>query len=190
MSQRLRRLKWAVLLYVCNDLMVFPPQTYHILQRLDSMTKNDITISGMVEALIDWRLNGVSEDCPFVWPHFTPYHGLPPKAPWSGPVITPSHRHNATYHNLTEADKEIFMQGIAETMNYNSAVGIGHVHELLWQPIDDTDIGKEKLAKSLKANSRHALLYVCTDLNRLPTNSSIKNISKNDLIYQLVDWVR
>lgn len=57
------------------------------------------------------------------------------------------------------------MQDMARKMNWHCAAGVGHIHQLLWAPCDDSNVGKEKLAKSLNAEGIDALLYVCADLN-------------------------
>ncbi|KAJ3846524.1 hypothetical protein EV368DRAFT_88881 [Lentinula lateritia] len=73
-------------------------------------------------------------------------------------------------------------------MVYKTAVHIGNIHQYLWQPINDNEMGKMKLANILKTKNRVALLFVCLDLNRVPMNISHKTVPKKDLISQLVDW--
>lgn len=80
------------------------------------------------------------------------------------------------------------MEDTARRMNWHSATGVGHIHQLLWAPCDNSDIGKEKLAKALNTEGIDALLYVCIDLNRVPLQLPRREV-KRVLIHQVITWV-
>ncbi|KAJ3803931.1 hypothetical protein F5876DRAFT_53988, partial [Lentinula aff. lateritia] len=169
LRSRLKSKKWGVLLYICNDLMVFPAQI-----------SNEIARKAL-------RLNSIHEDQAFVWPHFTPTDIAPPRAPWASPVLSRTFHGNVACHTLTDLEQKEMMQDMARKMNWHCAAGVGHIHQLLWAPCDDSNVGKEKLAKSLNAEGIDALLYVCADLNRVPLQLPRREI-KRTLIHQLTDW--
>ncbi|KAH7873693.1 uncharacterized protein C8R40DRAFT_1007423, partial [Lentinula edodes] len=183
----LKSKKWGVLLYVCNDLMVFPAQISDEIAKKALVTKGDITKDDMVETLIEWRLNGIHEDQAFVWPHFTPTDITPPRASWASPVLSRTFHGNVACHMLTDVERKKIMQDMAKKMNWHCATGVGHIHQLLWAPCDDGNVGREKLAKGLNAEGIDALLYVCADLNRVPLQLPRREV-KRILIHQLIDW--
>ncbi|KAJ3889198.1 hypothetical protein GG344DRAFT_52178 [Lentinula edodes] len=82
---------------------------------------------------------------------------------------------------------DAMMQDMAKKMNWHCATGVGHIHQLLWAPYDDSNVGREKLAKGLNAEGIDALLYVCADLNRVPLQLPRREV-KRILIHQLIDW--
>ncbi|KAJ3886800.1 hypothetical protein GG344DRAFT_56837 [Lentinula edodes] len=188
LRSRLKSKKWGVLLYVCNDLMVFPAQISGEIMRKTLVTKSDITKNDMVDILIEWRLNGIHEDQAFVWPHFTPTVFAPPRAPWASPVLSHAFHGNVACHILTDIERQRMMQDMVRKMNWHCATGVGHIHQLLWAPCDDSNVGREKLAKGLNAEGIDALLYVCADLNRVPLQLPRRDV-KRTLIHQLTDWV-
>lgn len=51
LKQKLAKIKWTALLYVCNDLMVFPEPH---LKENDTIRVKDVTIKKMAEALCNW----------------------------------------------------------------------------------------------------------------------------------------
>ncbi|KAJ3916239.1 hypothetical protein F5877DRAFT_47021, partial [Lentinula edodes] len=166
LRSRLKSKKWGALLYVCNDLMVFPVQISGGIVRKEMITKNHA----------------------FVWPHFTPTMFAPPRAPWASPVLSLAFHGNVACHTLTDTERKRMMQDTARRMNWHSATGVGHIHQLLWAPCDNSSVGKEKLAKGLNVEGVDALLYVCADLNRVPLQLPRRDV-KRILIYQLIDWV-
>ncbi|KAJ3924916.1 MAG: hypothetical protein NXY57DRAFT_907648 [Lentinula lateritia] len=180
---RLGRMNWTTLLFVCEDLLAFKSPS---IQRMEIIQKSQITKDDMIDALVDWRLDLVQEDGPFVWPHFTPTQHGPPRSAQS-PAIT--YFNGLPCRTLTDPEKEVLMKQLISTMVYKTAVHIGNIHQYLWQPINDNEMGKMKLANILKTKNRIALLFVCLDLNRVPMNISHKTVPKKDLISQLVDWV-
>ncbi|KAH7877303.1 uncharacterized protein C8R40DRAFT_1040687, partial [Lentinula edodes] len=187
LRSRLKSKKWGALLYVCNDLMVFPVQISGGIVRKEMITKSDITKDDMIETLIEWRLHDIHEDHAFVWPHFTPTMFAPPRAPWASPVLSLAFHGNVACHTLTDTERKRMMQDTARRMNWHSATGVGHIHQLLWAPCDNSSVGKEKLAKGLNVEGVDALLYVCADLNRVPLQLPRRDV-KRILIYQLIDW--
>ncbi|KAJ3709847.1 hypothetical protein C8R42DRAFT_598036 [Lentinula raphanica] len=178
---KLKTIIWSVLLYVCDDLVVFPPHSSEKLQRLQMIRKRDVTKDDMVDALLNW------EESPFVWPSFTSTHCPPAKTSGSTDPIT--YFAGLPCHALSSTERQAFMQDLATSMKYTTAVHIGHIHQYLWEPVETDDVGKERLAKRLKTKTRDALLYVCADLNRIPRDISTKVAQKSDLISLLVDWV-
>ncbi|KAJ3725342.1 hypothetical protein C8R42DRAFT_575940 [Lentinula raphanica] len=178
---------WNVLLYVCDDLVVFPPHSSEKLQRLPIIRKRDVTKDDMVDALLNWRLTGIQEESPFVWPSFTSTHCPPAKTSASMDPIT--YFNGLPCHALSSTERQAFMKDLATSMKYTTAVHIGHIHQYLWEPVETDDVGKERLAKRLKTKTRDALLYVCADLNHIPRDISTKVAQKSDLISLLVDWV-
>ncbi|KAJ4467608.1 hypothetical protein C8R41DRAFT_779547 [Lentinula lateritia] len=165
LRSKLKSKKWGALIFVCNDLMVFPSQLLHGIVRKTLVTKSDITKDEMVNTLIEWRLNDIQEDQAFVWPHFTPTSFAPPRAPWASPVLSPTFHGHIACRSLTDPEKKTMMDDVTRRMNWHSATGVGHIHQLLWAPCDDSNTGKETLAKALNAEGIDALLYVCIDLN-------------------------
>ncbi|KAJ3901937.1 hypothetical protein F5879DRAFT_924221 [Lentinula edodes] len=150
LRSRLKSKKWGALIFVCNDLMVFPVQLLHGIIRKALVTKSDITKD-------DMRLNDIQEDQAFIWPHFTPTSFAPPRAPWASPVLLHTFHGQIACRSLTDAERKAMMGNAARRMNWHSAIGVGHIHQLLWAPCDDSDIGKEKLAKALNAEGIDAL---------------------------------
>ncbi|GAW04788.1 hypothetical protein LENED_006599 [Lentinula edodes] len=199
---RLGRMNWTTLLFVCEDLLAFKSPS---ILRMEIIQKSQITKDDMINALVDWvspfrvttqasltcsqnqkRSNVVQEDGPFVWPHFTSTHHGPPRSAQT-PTIT--YFNGLPCRTLTDSEREALMKQLVSTMAYKTAVHIGHIHQYLWQPIGNNELGKVKLANILKTKNRVALLFVCLDLNRVPMNMSHKTIPKKDLISQLVEWV-
>ncbi|KAJ3816256.1 hypothetical protein F5880DRAFT_1494486 [Lentinula raphanica] len=181
---------WSVLLYVCNNLVVFPPETSEMLQGMKSIKKRDISKNEMVDILIDWRLNGIHEVHSFVWPCFTPVHCPPARAPWSADLADLMiHSNGLAYRVLNNNDRCDYMQELTNSMNYTTAVHIGNIHQYLWETIENNATGTEKLAKRLKTKTKNSLLYVCADLNRFPRDHPNRAPLKDDLIALLVDWV-
>ncbi|KAJ3848117.1 hypothetical protein EV368DRAFT_68544 [Lentinula lateritia] len=152
---RLGRMNWTTLLFVCEDLLALKSPS---VLRMEIIQKSQITKDDMIDALVDWRLDLVHEDGPFVWPHFTPTHHGPPRSAQS-PTIT--YYNGSPCCTLTDSEKE---------------------------PINNSEMGKVKLANILNTKNRVALLFVCLDLNRVPMNISHRIVPKKDLISQLVDW--
>ncbi|KAJ3833750.1 hypothetical protein F5878DRAFT_493385, partial [Lentinula raphanica] len=177
---------WSVLLYVCDNLVVFPPHTSENLRRLQVIRKRDVTKDHMIDALLNWRLSGIQEERPFVWPYFTSSHHPPAKTSTSMEPITDFN--GSPCRALSNLERQTFMQELTTSMKYTTAVHIGHIHQYLWEPVETDDVGKERLAKRLKTKTRDALLYVCADLNRIPRDISAKMAQKSDLISLLVDW--
>ncbi|KAJ3903224.1 hypothetical protein F5879DRAFT_804021 [Lentinula edodes] len=180
---RLGRMNWTTLLFVCEDLLALKSPS---VLRMEIIQKSQITKDDMIDALVDWRLDLVHEDGPFVWPHFTPTHHGPPRSAQS-PTIT--YYNGSPCCTLTDSEKEVRMKQLISTMVYKTAIHIGHIHQYLWQPINNSEMGKVKLANILNTKNRVALLFVCLDLNRVPMNISHRIVPKKDLISQLVDWV-
>lgn len=54
LQSRLKSKKWGVLLYICNDLMVFPAQILNEITRKALVAKSDITKDSMVDTLVEW----------------------------------------------------------------------------------------------------------------------------------------
>ncbi|KAF8825246.1 hypothetical protein HHX47_DHR7000450 [Lentinula edodes] len=187
LRSRLKNKKWGTLLYVCNDLMVFPAEISDEIARKASVTKSDIMKDDMVDTLIKWRLNDIHEDQAFVWPHFTPIGFAPPRAPWAYPILSHTFHDNVPCHTFTDVERKNRLQDIARRMNWHCATGVGHIHQLLWAPCGDNHVEREKLAKGLNTEGIDALLYVCTDLNRVPLQLPRRDV-KRILIHQLIDW--
>ncbi|KAH7867730.1 uncharacterized protein C8R40DRAFT_1178724 [Lentinula edodes] len=111
----------------------------------------------------------------------------PPQAPWAFPVLSLAFHGNVACHILTNTEQKRMMQATARKMNWHSATGVGHIHQLLWAPCNNSSsVGKEKLAKGLNVEGVDALLYVCADLNRVPLQLPKRDV-KQILIYQLID---
>ncbi|KAJ3853053.1 hypothetical protein EV368DRAFT_39732 [Lentinula lateritia] len=177
---RLVKLNWVPLLFVCEDLLAFGSPSF---QTMETIRKSQITKDEIADALIAWRLNEVQEDDPFIWPHFNPIHCPPPRTPWN-PAI--SYYNGRPCRMLSNSDKLAFMKELTNAMTYKTAV---HIHQYLWRPMNDDEIGRAKLANNLKSKNRAALLFICADLNRVPIDTSMKAVAKKDLISQLVYWV-
>ncbi|KAJ3914942.1 hypothetical protein F5877DRAFT_49497 [Lentinula edodes] len=183
LQTRLRKMNWSPLLFVCEDLLAFGSPSF---QLMETIRKSQITKDEISDALIAWRLNEVQEDDPFVWPYFNPVHYPPPRTPWN-PAI--SYFNGRPCRVFSNSEKLAFMKELTGAMTYKTGVHIGHVHQYLWRPMNDDEIGKAKLVNSLKSKNRAALLFVCADLNRVPLDTSLKSAAKKDLISQLVHWV-
>lgn len=70
-------------------------------------------------------------------------------------------------------------------MTYSTAVGIGHIHRHLCQPMTNDSNGRMALWKKLKPRSTDSLKYVCVDLDYLPSEP----ITKEEMIENLIAWV-
>lgn len=111
-----------------------------------------------------------------------------PSASWAPPLASSTTR-DADNSNTTlelEGQERIeAMERLAKTINYDSAVRIGHVHRYLCQPLHN----EEQLEKSLGTASLSALKFVCLDLNRMPPDPSKGKLTKDMLVEALISWV-
>ncbi|KAJ3735332.1 hypothetical protein DFJ43DRAFT_992033 [Lentinula guzmanii] len=180
---RLARHRWLPLLYVCNDLMVFPADKYISLAASQSISDRAVKKAELAAALRNWRTHEIVEEAPFMWPHFTPKNSPPPEAPWAIPPDTQS------IHNLSDTERSMVLQNLMTRMNFNSARHIGDLHRALCAPLNN-DLEKRKALEllhiQLSKYNIDALKYVCVDLNRLP----LGKLGKPVLIQALIDWVR
>ena len=75
-------------------------------------------------------------------------------------------------------------------MSYATAISIGHIHRYLKQPLlknENGDITYDRLQQNLLETPRDALVYVCADLDQLP--SQFRRPKKAALVEKLVQWV-
>jgi hypothetical protein len=70
-------------------------------------------------------------------------------------------------------------------MTYNTALGIGHIHRHLRQPVENDETGRKQLYAKLNQRTTDSLKYVCVDVNCMPPQP----ITKGKLIKRMVEWV-
>ncbi|KAJ3709685.1 hypothetical protein C8R42DRAFT_729944 [Lentinula raphanica] len=180
---RLSNRKWITLLYVCQNLAIFPdPNGPDALWRKTDFKNSDVKRKDMAAMLLDWRVNHVEVD-EFMWPHFTPTSMPPPVAPWAGPPpsINFAASGSGACHVLPPEERRHKLNELSRSMNQRSAYRVGDIHRFLSQPLGD-DHGH--LRRLLDDATFDALMYVCVDLGRSP----VAKCSKSVLIHELVTW--
>ncbi|ESK82371.1 serine threonine protein kinase [Moniliophthora roreri MCA 2997] len=156
MQKKLAKNKWLPLFYVSCNLHTFLP---HILDRIGSRLSgigtNHISKSEMADSLVCWRVEEILEQGCFSWPDFsTKSRGplvIPPSQPLTNLKEQISGMTASVGSLLSETQRESILTEIAQKMTYNTALGIGHIHCALCQPMDNTEDGKTKLIKKLQS---------------------------------------
>ncbi|KAH7874280.1 uncharacterized protein C8R40DRAFT_1047907 [Lentinula edodes] len=182
---RIHKQKWIAILFVCDNLAIFPDHKFPQFQISSKIVKGNVTKENLTNILIDWRVDGIKETEDFVWPFFTPVNSPPPTAPWApGHPSSTTGDTSATTRTLTPEGQAELMRELGKSMSYSSALGVGGIHRLLQQPLA-RDEPEDELRKALKKFSGDSLAYVCTDLKRLPAGK----FAKDDMVKQLMAWV-
>ncbi|KAJ3858563.1 hypothetical protein EV359DRAFT_52073 [Lentinula novae-zelandiae] len=181
---RIHKQKWNSILYVCDNLTLFPDNRCPEHQGASKIVKSNATKEHLTNLLIDWRMNNIQERQGFIWPYFTPKNGPLPAAPWA-----PTHRpdngsnHSTGTRKLSLQERSKLLKELGQSMNYTSAVGVGSIHRMLQQPLVPSEL--DELKKALKKMPGDSLAYVCTDIERLPCGEFVKD----DMVKQLTFWV-
>ncbi|KAF5359925.1 hypothetical protein D9758_013986 [Tetrapyrgos nigripes] len=181
--------RWISLLYVCNDLMVFPVEG---MEEQGSIHVKEVTKKGLATTLVTWRTGKVLQKDNFLWPFFIPTDSRdPPNVSWAespeSDQETPS-EYSVTdtdaCHNLSSNTRNDLLKFLSAQMNHHSAYAIGNIHRKLQQPLEKGLTGLGKILK--RDNTWNALAYVCVDLNCFP--SGLAKVDKSHLIAQLLLW--
>ncbi|KAH7878355.1 uncharacterized protein C8R40DRAFT_1167781 [Lentinula edodes] len=181
---RIQKQKWNAILYVCDNLAIFPDHRCPQFQTSSKILKTNAKKEFLTNILINWRTNDIREMQGFVWPYFTPIDMPPPITPWA-----PTHPSNGTGNThmgtraLAPGERLELLKELGKSMNYSSASGVGNIHRLLQQPLSRGE-QEDELRKVLRKLPGNSLAYVCTDIERLPTGK----FAKDDMVKQLMDW--
>ncbi|KAJ3754121.1 hypothetical protein EV360DRAFT_23562, partial [Lentinula raphanica] len=177
------KLRWNALLFVCDNLAIFPGDNRRDLRTAEEISIKDISKSELAKLLLNWRIHGIMETERFIWPYFTPANNEAPVAAWAPPNAPAGDQNADTEHrHLTPHERQEVMKDLAGSMNYHSAASIGNIHRLLQQPLVRGQ--EDDLRNALMHSSGDALAYVCTDIQRLLT----EKFAKDDLVNQLMLW--
>ncbi|KAJ3797277.1 hypothetical protein GGU11DRAFT_756848 [Lentinula aff. detonsa] len=180
---RIQKHKWNAILYVCDNLVVFPNEKYPAFQTRSQIVHNDVKKGELTNMLLSWRMNGIKEIQSFVWPHFTPTSTPPPVVPWaSSQNSNNGHEPSTTYRKFSPEERLDLLTELAASMSYHSASHLGNIHRLLQRPLVKGQ--EDDLRKALKQSNGDALAHVCTDIGRLPAGK----IVKDDMVNQLMTW--
>jgi hypothetical protein len=133
------------------------------------------------------RCDDVTQAYDFTWPHFTLANNTGPSISWESAdsdSTTSSFHHPAQQPLLRD---DLFRQ-LSRKMNYNAALGIGHLHRYLKRPLPSDKNGNISyihLSQNLHSVPYNSLVYVCADLNQLPPGTP----EKKKLVESLIKWV-
>ncbi|EEB86931.1 hypothetical protein MPER_15944, partial [Moniliophthora perniciosa FA553] len=186
MQKILTKKKWLTLFYVSCHVLAFPDDTFARISGIPQIGARDISKSELAAALVTWRVTEVVEDETFTWPNFTTRsRGRPAgiSRSYSSPAQASG---ESTLHitPFTAVQRNTLLAQVRQGMTYSTALGIGHIHRALCEPIEDNSDGRAKLIKKLNSRTLDALKFVCIDINHLPSES----VRKHDLIQALVAW--
>ncbi|KAJ3885680.1 hypothetical protein GG344DRAFT_70322 [Lentinula edodes] len=180
---RIQRHKWSAILYVCDNLAIFPNERPPDLRNSSQITQKDVTKRELSNILLHWRTHEIREEQLFIWPYFTPTDIPPPVIPWATHhASTPDHDNPITYRKFTPGERSNLLRELAASMTYHSASHVGNLHRLLQKPLVHDH--KDDLRKALKQSNGDALTYVCADIDRLPASKFNKDV----LVDQLMLW--
>ncbi|KAJ4476287.1 hypothetical protein C8R41DRAFT_869747 [Lentinula lateritia] len=164
---RIQRHKWSAILYVCDNLAIFPNERPPDLRNSSQITQKDVTKRELSNILLHWRTHEIREEQLFIWPYFTPTDIPPPVIPWATHhASTPDHDNPIMYRKFTPGERSNLLRELAASMTYHSASHVGNLHRLLQKPLVHDH--KDDLRKALKQSNGDALTYVCADIDRLP----------------------
>ncbi|GAW07472.1 serine threonine protein kinase [Lentinula edodes] len=180
---RIQRHKWSAILYVCDNLAIFPNASGPDLRNSSQITQKDVTKRELSNILLHWRTNEIKEEYSFIWPFFTPSDIPPPIIPWATHHASiPDQDNHPTYRKFSPGERLSLLKELAASMSYHSASHVGNLHRLLQKPMAQDH--KDDLRKALKQSNADALAYVCADIERLPVNK----FNKDHLVDQLMTW--
>ncbi|KAJ4501299.1 hypothetical protein C8R41DRAFT_913294 [Lentinula lateritia] len=160
---RIQKQKWNAILFVCDNLAIFPDHRCPQFQMSSKILKTNAKKEFLTNILINWRTNDIREMQGFVWPYFTPINMPPPITPWA--PTRPSNGTGNTHMGtraLAPGERLELLKELGKSMNYSSASGVGSIHRLLQQPLSRGE-QEDELRKVLR---------------KLP----------DDMVKQLMDW--
>ncbi|KAF8828584.1 hypothetical protein HHX47_DHR3000403 [Lentinula edodes] len=159
---RIHKHKWHAILYICDNLAVFPNEGYSTLQTCLKIAQRNVRKSELTNILMKWRTSGIKELQAFIWPYFTPTHLPTPDVPWApSHNFEPSQDGHIAFRKFEPGERLNLLTELTKSMSFHSATHIGNIHRLLQQPLVS---GQEDLRKALKQSNGDALAYVCTDI--------------------------
>ncbi|KAH7871140.1 uncharacterized protein C8R40DRAFT_1072685 [Lentinula edodes] len=177
--RKIHKQKWNVILYICDNLAIFPDDRCPQHRASSKITKANVTKEQLTNILIEWRINGIQETDDFVWPFFTPKNVPPPVTPWARAPNDPI----VTTRKLSLQECSELLTELSKSMNFTSALAIGNIHRVLQQPLARGE-PEDELRKVLKKFPGDSLAFVCIDIERLPAGK----FSKDDMVRQLMIW--
>ncbi|KAJ3744493.1 hypothetical protein DFH05DRAFT_1525542 [Lentinula detonsa] len=181
---RIHKQKWNAILFVCDNLAMFPDHRCPQFQSSLKILKYNVSKEHLTNLLIDWRTNSIQETQVFVWPYFTPIDKPPPATSWAPTYPLGGFGDtSANTRRLTPGERTEILEDLGKSMNYSSASHVGGIHRVLQQPLAQGEQEIE-LRKTLGSFPGISLAYVCTDIEQLPGGK----FSKSDMVQRLIKW--
>ncbi|KAJ3870498.1 hypothetical protein F5051DRAFT_447612 [Lentinula edodes] len=157
--RKIHKQKWNVILYMCDNLAIFPDDRCPQHRASSKITKVNVTKEQLTNILIEWRINGIQETDDFVWPFFTPKNVPPPVTPWARAPNDPI----VTTRKLSLQECSELLTELSKSMNFTSALAIGNIHRVLLQPLARGE-PEDELRKVLKKFPGDSLAFATDDL--------------------------
>ncbi|KAJ3885702.1 hypothetical protein GG344DRAFT_30407, partial [Lentinula edodes] len=160
--RKIHKQKWNVILYMCDNLAIFPDDRCPQHRASSKITKANVTKEQLTNILIEWVRVSLSLSHLLVLSNIQRINGI---------------------QETDDFECSELLTELSKSMNFTSALAIGNIHRVLQQPLARGE-PEDELRKVLKKFPGDSLAFVCIDIERLPAGK----FSKDDMVRQLMIW--